>query len=129
MAHLLVEGIHAFKAYTNFPGWDLIAVNPESGAQKRIQVKSRWYTGAKAFPIRNFDSDFVAFAVLNRGRRNRPSDKPEPPDLYVVPTDVVKAVADETGGGRSFSLLHLDDSAQYRENWSEVRRSLGLSPG
>lgn len=39
---LLVEGIHCFKAYTHFVGYDLTAVNPISGKSARIQVKSRW---------------------------------------------------------------------------------------
>jgi hypothetical protein len=128
LAHLLVEGIHAFKAYTNFPGWDLIAFNPGSDDQAEVQVKSRWYIGAKAFPIKNFDSDFVACVVLNRARRNKPTDGPKPPEIYVVPTDVVEHVAEETGGGSSFSLLHLDGVEDYRDNWGQVREVLKLPP-
>ena len=41
---LLIEGIHCFKAYTNFAGYDLVAANPASGKTARIQVKSRWAT-------------------------------------------------------------------------------------
>jgi hypothetical protein len=37
---LLIEGIHCFKAYTNFAGYDLTAVNPTSGKSARIQVKN-----------------------------------------------------------------------------------------
>jgi len=36
---LLVEGIHCFKAYTNFAGYDLVALNPQTKKQARIQVK------------------------------------------------------------------------------------------
>lgn len=30
MGTLLIEGIFCYKAYVNFPGYDLIAVNPVS---------------------------------------------------------------------------------------------------
>ena len=103
LSQLLIEGIHAFKAYTNFPGWDLIAVNPERKLQQTIQVKSRLPTGAKSFPIKNLDSDFVAFVVLNRGRRNNPTDPPSPPDVYVVPMRVVKPRVTRGGTGGSLS--------------------------
>lgn len=67
---LLIEGIHCFKAYTNFAGYDLVAVNPASGKTARIQVKSRWATDFdKSFPIKNFNCDFVVLAALNRGYR------------------------------------------------------------
>ena len=29
LGHLLIESIAAYKAYINFPGYDLTAVNPE----------------------------------------------------------------------------------------------------
>jgi hypothetical protein len=50
---LLVEGIQASKAYTNFPGYDLVAVNPDRGLSCRIQVRSRWATDFDGgFPIK-----------------------------------------------------------------------------
>lgn len=51
LGHLLIEGISCYKAYVNFPGYDLTAVNPESRKIARIQVKSRWATNimTKAF--------------------------------------------------------------------------------
>jgi hypothetical protein len=41
---LLVERIDAMKAYTRFPGYDLLAFNPARDKVCRIQVKSRWAT-------------------------------------------------------------------------------------
>lgn len=67
---LLTEGIQAVKNYTKFPGYDIVAVDPERHRSCRIQVKSRWardYDGG--FLIKNFDCDFVAFVQLNRGYR------------------------------------------------------------
>jgi len=70
LGHLLIAGIQAFKAYTNFPGYDIIATHPETNRSCRIQVKSRWATDFDGgFPIRNFDCDFIVFVALNRGFR------------------------------------------------------------
>ncbi len=89
LGQLLVEGIQATKAYTNFPGYDLIAFSPETNRSCRIQVKSRWATDYdRAFPIKNFDCDFVVHIALNRGYRRRASpenDGRRPPDVYVFP--------------------------------------------
>jgi len=44
LGRLLLEKITGFKAYTNFPGYDLIATNAEKNTSARIQVKSRYQT-------------------------------------------------------------------------------------
>lgn len=31
LGHVLMHGIECYKAYTNFPGYDLIATNPHTG--------------------------------------------------------------------------------------------------
>ena len=50
---LLIEGIASYKAYINFPGYDLTAVNPETKRVARIQVKSRWATDYDtSFPLK-----------------------------------------------------------------------------
>lgn len=55
LGHLLVEGIQAFKAYTNFPGYDLIATAPEQNRSCWVQVKSRWATDFDGgFPNQEF---------------------------------------------------------------------------
>ena len=66
---LLIEGIQAFKAYTNFPGDGLIATDLEQNRSCRIKVKSRWATDFDGgFPIKKFDCDFMVFVTLNRRR-------------------------------------------------------------
>ena len=68
LGNLLIVGISCFKAYVNFPGYDLVAVNPDKSKTARIQVKSRWATNYdKSFPIKNFECDFVVHVALNRG--------------------------------------------------------------
>jgi len=59
LANLLIRDIHATKAYTNFPAWDVLATNPKSGTQARVQVKSRWATDSGNFLVKNFDCEFV----------------------------------------------------------------------
>jgi len=36
LGHLLIEKMQAFKAYTNFPGYDIIATNAEKNVSCRV---------------------------------------------------------------------------------------------
>ena len=47
LGQLLLHKIASYKTYTNMPGYDLVATNPESNKSAMVQVKSRWRTGAK----------------------------------------------------------------------------------
>ena len=67
LGYLLIEGISAYKAYHNFKGYDVVAVNPENNKSARIQVKSRFKTNWEGFIINSKESDFVVFVALNRG--------------------------------------------------------------
>jgi len=55
LGQLLIEGIPAYKTYTNLRGYDLVAIWPETNRVARIQVKSRWATTAPHFLIKNVD--------------------------------------------------------------------------
>jgi hypothetical protein len=44
LGQLLIAGVEAHKAYTRYPGYDLVAINPDRDRTCRIQVKSRWAT-------------------------------------------------------------------------------------
>ena len=70
LGQLLLSKIPSYKTYTNMPGYDLVATNPESSTSAKIQVKSRWRTGANGFPIKNFDCDFIVVVLLNRGSKD-----------------------------------------------------------
>jgi hypothetical protein len=68
--NLLIEGVPTFKTYTQMAGYDLVATDPERGTSVKIQVKCRWATdGDGGFLIKNFNTDFVVLALLNRGYR------------------------------------------------------------
>ena len=82
LGQLLIHRIPAYKTYTNMPGYDLVATNPEKNTSARIQVKSRWNTGAIDFPIKNFDCEFVVAVFLNRGSKYGRKEVMAP-DYYV----------------------------------------------
>jgi hypothetical protein len=86
LGQLLIEGIPAYKTYTNLRGYDLVATWPETNRSARIQVKSRWATNAKQFLIKEIDCDFVVLVRLNRGYRLAAAEKmtlpPQDPEFY-----------------------------------------------
>lgn len=131
LGNLLVEGIQAFKAYTNFPGYDLIATNAEKNRSCRIQVKSRWATDFDGgFPIKN--CDFVVFVALNRGYRYR-RKKPKgdtgrgDPEFYVFPVEVVReALRPESSWNKVF-LRHMEEAKGYVLRWDLIRSHLELN--
>jgi hypothetical protein len=130
LGNLLIEGIQAFKAYANFPGYDIVATNPEHNRSCRIQVKSRWATDFnRGFPIRNFDCDFVVLVALNRGYRYR--RKPTSADMgkrvpqcYIFPTAIVRAAQRPTSKLGIVPLGNIADLDHYRDNWELVKAFL-----
>jgi hypothetical protein len=131
---LLCEGIHAMKAYTNFPGYDLVAFNADANLSCRIQVKSRWATDYdRTFPLKNDDTDFVVHVALNRGYRGyrkRPAGDDSgrrPPEIYVFPISAAVAARRESGswGGKVF-LRDVPDVDSFLDNWDLVRTFLQL---
>jgi hypothetical protein len=124
VGNLLIRGVHATKAYRNYPGWDVLVADPDSGRSCRVQVKARRDTNAPGFPVKNFDADFVVFVVLNRGyqggtRRNGDTGEREP-DFHVFPMAAVEAVCDGSsmwGESHRVPLAKIADHDQYREAW------------
>jgi len=129
LGRLLLEGVQSFKAYTNFPGYDIIAASPEHNASCQIQVKSRWATDYDGgFPIRHFGCDFVVLAVLNRGYRYRKragGDGVRPPEFYMFPVEVVRAAQDLRSKWGKVFLRNMADPGQYLEDWQAVKQFLG----
>lgn len=132
LAHLLIEGIQAIKAYTRFPGYDLIAADPENGTSCRIQVKSRWATDYdRGFPSANLDCDFVVLVALNRGFRYRrrknvqPMNGRRPPELYVFPIDVLRPVVQQSGGWSKVYLRNVPNADGYLDRWDLIKERLG----
>jgi hypothetical protein len=122
LGNLLIEGIPAYKSYTNMPGYDLIAINSEKHLSARIQVKSRWKTKPEGFIIKNFECDFVVIALLNRGAKDG-SAPVQPPEYYVLPVDVAKMLPRTEGWGK-VSLSSIPDRVSYRDGWELIRSFL-----
>jgi len=123
LGQLLINKIPTYKTYTNMPGYDLVATNPENNMSVKIQVKSRWKTGARGFIIKNFNSDFVVVVLLNRGSKDGKKEKSDP-TYYVLPVSAVISLPKD-----KFNLIafkSIKDLASYEENWSQISDYLEL---
>lgn len=122
---LLIEGISAYKAYINFPGYDLTAINPDTKRVARIQVKSRWATDYdNSFPLKNTDCDFVVHVAFNRGFRFRKKNNLKevaikPPTFYVFPVDVLKEIRNEKGWNK-VQFRKVENLSNYIDNWKLI---------
>jgi hypothetical protein len=118
LGQLLLHRIPAFKAYSNLAGYDLIATNAGRGTSARIQVKSRWKTGAPGFLIKNFDCEFVVAVRLNRGRKGG-GGVVAAPEFFVIPVDRVKSAVKPRGWSKAFfrDIENLDD---LRDAWGLI---------
>ena len=124
LGHLLTEGISCYKAYINFPGYDLVAVNADKSKTAKIQVKSRWATDYdKSFPIKNFDCDFVVHVALNRGYRFRRKKTTTQdggvgePVFYVFPVEVVRAAQNVGDKWGKVTITNIPNFESYQSNW------------
>ena len=130
LGNLLIEGISCFKAYVNFPGYDLLAVNPDNSKIARIQVKSRWATNYdKSFPIKNFECDFVVHVALNRGFRFGKTPKAgdknvREPVFYVFPVKVVRIAQNTKDKWGKVTISNIPDHEQYLNKWSLISEYL-----
>jgi hypothetical protein len=127
LGHLLIAGISAFKAYVNFPGYDLVAVNSTTSRVARIQVKSRWATDYdKSFPIKSFDCDFVVHVALNRGYRftrkasTKSKEGVSAPVFYVFPVEAVRRAQNKGDKWGKVTISNIAQSVDYRENWQLI---------
>jgi len=123
LGQLLINKIPAYKTYTNMPGYDLVATNPENNSSAKIQVKSRWATKAGGFPIKNFDCDFVVVVLLNRGSKDGKKEV-KPPDYYVIPIDVVQKACNTESSWSKVLLKNIQNLEQYSKNWPLISNFL-----
>lgn len=123
LGNLLLNQISAFKAYTNFPGYDLIATKADSNTSCRIQVKSRWQTNWDGFIVKNYDCDFVVFVTLNRGYpkpRKSGDSGIRDPDFYVLPVSYVWERRYEKSKWGKVLKSHLGDIEIYQDRWDLI---------
>lgn len=115
LGQMLIQRIPTYKTYTNMQGYDLIATNPDTNRSARIQVKSRWRTGAPFFLIKNFDCEFVVAVRLNRGHKSGEGHV-HTPDFFVLPVDIVKSVH-KPGEWSKVSFKDIQNLEEFRDNW------------
>jgi hypothetical protein len=123
LGQFLIHKISAYKTYTNMPGYDLVATNPENNTSAKIQVKSRWATKAGGFPIKNFECDFVVVALLNRGSKDGRKEV-LPPEYFVIPVAIVEKACRTDTSWSKVILKDIEDLEQYREKWGLVNEFL-----
>ena len=134
LGQLLILGIHATKAYMNYPGWDVMALNPELNKSLRIQVKSRFASDSLGFLIKNLDFDYLVLVRLNRGNRysgiNPESKKPQ---FWVIPkADVEVAIQNpktrSSLGVWRITHKHLPKPPErYEDNWALIAKKLEVN--
>ena len=118
LGQLLINRIPAYKTYTNMPGYDVVATNPEKNTSARLQVKSRWDTNARGFLINRFDTDFVVLVKLNRGSRKGNADILNP-QYYVFPVEVIES-AHRKEKMPKVVLKDISELEQYENNWESI---------
>lgn len=127
LGNLLLNGITAYKTYTNMPGYDLIATNPENNTSVKIQVKSRFQTNWDGFIINNFDSDFVVFVALNRGyskKRKTMGDGIKDPDFYIFPIEYVLQIRDNENNWGKIIKARMINFEIYENKWELIKNKL-----
>jgi hypothetical protein len=130
LGNLLIRKVHAHKAYTNFPGYDLLAVNPVIHKVCRVQVKSRYYSTDKAFGIKNFDCDFVVFVAFNRGKKPQKGTPYVPvphndPSYYIFPIELIKQMR-TVGDNPRVRVNNIPELSSYLNNWDLILEYLEL---
>lgn len=130
LGNLLLNGIPSYKTYTNMPGYDLVATNPEKNTSVMIQVKSRYQTNWDGFIIKNFKSDFVVFVTLNRGYSKIGKNLEigiKDPEFYVFPTEYVQSIQNENSTWGKITKSKMTDFQQYENRWDLIVDKLNKS--
>jgi hypothetical protein len=130
LGRLLLERVQAYKAYVNYPGYDVVAVHPEKNKSARIQVKSRYRTDWDGFIINNFDCDFVVLATLNRGydkvKKSGETGVREP-EFYVLPIEYVHKTRDPNNKWGKITRNRLVGVDKFKDGWKSIREFLEVA--
>jgi hypothetical protein len=123
LSQLLLHRIEAYKAYTNMPGYDLVATNPETGRLARIQVKSRWKNADPHILIRNLDKcDFVVAVRLNLDKKSG-GECLKTPECFVLGVDVARTLLrDSQTSWPKIYFKHISD--EHKDNWPLIAEAL-----
>lgn len=116
LGQMLIRGIDASMASENMSGYDLIATHSDSNSSARIQVKSRWRTGAPKFNITNFSCDYIVVVKLNRGMKDGTGMVLDS-EYFVFPVDVIDKVPRKSGNVHFKQIPNIES---YRNQWDLI---------
>lgn len=126
---LMIDGIQAYRAYARQPGYDVVAINPNTQRSIKIQVKSRVAKDSGGFVLGHPEFDFVVFVRLNRGtkkqRRQGEGAEIEAPEFFVVPSTSCGGLI--PGGKLRLPRRHFTQNGefdQFKERWDLIRDAL-----
>lgn len=125
LGQLLLRRVFAYKTYTRMPGYDVVATDPERGRAARIQVKSRWATGASGFLVKNFESDFVVAVRLNRGKEKGEGGETDP-EFFVFPTAMIETIKRSKSWGKVY-FRDIPNVEEYRDAWKLISEFLTVA--
>ena len=125
LGELLLERIAAYKAYENYPGYDIVALDENRNTSARIQVKSRYSTNHSGIIVRNLEFDFVVMVALNRGYSNGPKPNGDtgikPQEYYVFPIDYIMNIRDPNSSWGRVTKTRMSNMSDYRDGWGLIR--------
>ena len=132
LGNLLIRGVHANKAQTKYPGWDVFALNLDSNKPVRIQVKSKVWLENLTFSVINNDFDFIALVRLNQiSQHAEPSEtRVGTPQYWIIPKEDLESEFTnlKTKSPTSevkFSLSQLPKIPDfYENNWNLIIKFL-----
>lgn len=145
MGYLMRRNILTYKAPPINEGSDLICIHPDprhqpgpdERAQVRVQVKSRYGSDERSFPVKqaSLDAfDFLVAAFLNiglfKGHYDGTTGQREP-EFYTLPQHFVWVHHAASGGWEKVDLRGLEDEiAQYKgeEGFNQIADALGITP-
>jgi len=122
LGNLLIQGIPSYKTYTNMPGYDVIATNPETEKLIKIQVKSRWRTNAPGFIIKNFDCDFIIVVRLNRGNKAGNAEV-KTPEFFIFPKHILEPIT-RTKDWNKMNLKDIPNYLDFKDQWELLKKAL-----
>lgn len=118
LGQLLIQGIPAYKTYTQQPGYDLVVINPDRHRSGRISVKSRWTTTATGFILKSLNCDFIVLVKLNRGSKDGNAEI-RPPEYFILPAHVLRDVPRSKGWNR-ISFGSIPGFKTYQDRWDLI---------
>lgn len=104
------------------PGYDVLAVSPDTKRVARVSVKSRWSVSAKGLLINNFDSDFVVIVKLNRG-----ATEPMPVEYFVIPTQQLSTLKRSAAPWGKINFSTIPNFRSHINEWQRIRTFLQIS--